>query len=182
MNSIKSSLQLVPIIGAGWARFRRWQLHREYKRRRDDYVKTLSDRGLHHDEQITISDVRKRISDRGYVPIKRKINDIHTFAIIPQFSWHKHLLPDLLELGPVTLFDYVALGHDHKQRQIKKNAWQSGSTSRYTFAERNQAKAVLDVEIEKSREPVVKSIKLDSVRPMKQFDMTLNSEIQIFED
>jgi hypothetical protein len=39
------------------------------------------------------------------------VKDVHTFALIPQFGWHKHLLPDLEELGPVTLFDYVAEGY-----------------------------------------------------------------------
>jgi hypothetical protein len=31
------------------------------------------------------------------------------------YSWHKHLLPDLRELGPVTHFDYTALGFSLKQ-------------------------------------------------------------------
>jgi DNA repair exonuclease SbcCD nuclease subunit len=84
---------------------------------------------------------------------------------------------DLHELVLNYKYDYVALGHDHKQRQIKKNAWQAGSTSRYTFAERNQKKAVLDVEVEKGKDLVVKSIKLDSTRSMKQIDITLNTEI-----
>lgn len=67
--------------------------------------------GLRYDEQDTIAAIRTRINDRGYVPIKRETGDIHTFALIPQFSWHKHLLPDLYELGPLTLFDYVSLGY-----------------------------------------------------------------------
>ncbi|OLS31368.1 MAG: hypothetical protein HeimAB125_16360 [Candidatus Heimdallarchaeota archaeon AB_125] len=84
---------------------------------------------------------------------------------------------DLHELVLNYKYDYVALGHDHKQRQIKKNAWQTGSTSRYTFAERSQTKAVLDIEIEKRKDLVVKSIKLDNVRSMKQIDITLNTEL-----
>ena len=111
MSSIKTRLKSVPIIGAAWARFRCRQLHRAYEQRRDDYARITIERGLRYDEQDTILAVRTRISDRGYVPIKRETNDIHTFALIPQVSWHKHLLPDLHELGPVTLFDYVAAGY-----------------------------------------------------------------------
>lgn len=111
LNLIKSSLKSSTVVHAAWARFRSRQLHREYERRREYYARVAIERGLRYNEQDTISSVRKRISDRGYVPIKREINDIHTFALIPQFGWHKHLLPDLHELGPVTLFDYVALGY-----------------------------------------------------------------------
>lgn len=111
MSSIRSRLLSAPIIGAAWARLRCRQLHREYEQRRDYYARITIERGLRYDEQETISAIRSRISDRGYVPIKRVKGDIHTFALIPQYSWHKHLLPDLHELGPVTLFDYVAAGY-----------------------------------------------------------------------
>ena len=84
---------------------------------------------------------------------------------------------DLHELILNYKYDYVALGHDHKQRQIKKNAWQCGSTSRYTFAERNQTKGVLDVVVEKGKDPLVTPIKLDKVRSMSQIDITLNADI-----
>ncbi len=43
------------------------------------------------------------------------MGEVHTFACIPQFSWHKHLLPDLNELGKVSLFDYVSLGYKPKE-------------------------------------------------------------------
>jgi hypothetical protein len=49
---------------------------------------------------------------RGYTPKKRQPGEIHTFAFIPDLGWHRHLLPDLEELGPVSHFDYVAHGYD----------------------------------------------------------------------
>ncbi len=84
---------------------------------------------------------------------------------------------DLHELVLQYKYDYVALGHDHKQRKIKKNAWQSGSTAKYTFAERNQKKGVLDVDIIKGEDPKVVSIPIDKTRSMKQFEMTLNTDL-----
>lgn len=74
-------------------------------------------------------------------------------------------------------YDYVALGHDHHQKQRKKNAWFSGSTSKYTFAEIKHEKCVLEVEIEKNSTPVVNPIKLIPRREMKQFDLSLKSDI-----
>lgn len=109
--SIKSRLKSLPIIGVAWANFRCRQLHRSYAQQRELYTRILIERGFRYDERDTIFAVRARIRDRGYIPIKREIGDIHTFAVIPQFSWHKHLLPDLHALGPVTLFDYVSLGY-----------------------------------------------------------------------
>ena len=110
--SKQSILKSVPIITKVWIQFRLWQLHRNYNQRRESYAKILREHSLSYDEQETISDVRKRIRDRGYVTVKRKIGEIHTFAIIPQFGWHKYLLPDLKEMGPVTLFDYTSIGFD----------------------------------------------------------------------
>jgi hypothetical protein len=40
------------------------------------------------------------------------MGEVHTFACFPSYGWHTHLLPDLRELGPVTHFDYAALGFD----------------------------------------------------------------------
>jgi len=88
---------------------------------------------------------------------------------------------DLHELILNYKYDYVALGHDHQQRKIKKNAWQCGSSARYTFAERNQVKGVLEVDVEKGKDSIVKTIKIESVRSMKQIDYTLNTDITTVE-
>ncbi|MHA1200618.1 MAG: metallophosphoesterase family protein, partial [Candidatus Heimdallarchaeaceae archaeon] len=84
---------------------------------------------------------------------------------------------DLHELILQYKYDYVALGHDHKQRKIKKNAWQAGSTARHTFAERTQEKSVLEVQIQKGEEPIVLPKLLDKVRTMHQIDIPLKVDM-----
>lgn len=84
---------------------------------------------------------------------------------------------DLHELVLQYKYDYIALGHDHKQRKIKKNAWQSGSTAKYTFAERNQKKGVLEVEVIKGEDPKVVPKPIEKTRSMKQVEMTLNTDL-----
>ncbi len=83
---------------------------------------------------------------------------------------------DLHELILQYPYDYVALGHDHKQRKVKKNAWQVGSTEKYTFAERNQEKSVLEVQIVKGEEPIVLPKSVKSKRKMIQFEINLKSD------
>ena len=51
-----------------------------------------------------------RLAMRGYSPRHRTLGTVHTFAFIPQVSWHAALLPDLAELGPLSLYDYAAAG------------------------------------------------------------------------
>ncbi len=83
---------------------------------------------------------------------------------------------DLHELILQYPYDYVALGHDHKQRKVKKNAWQAGSTEKYTFAERNQEKSVLEVQIAKGKDPVILTKSIESKRKMIQFQISLKSD------
>jgi hypothetical protein len=64
-----------------------------------------------YSESGVLADVRKRLAGRGYAPPRRHNGEIHTFAFVPDIGWHRLLLPDLHELGPVTVFDYCALGY-----------------------------------------------------------------------
>ena len=84
---------------------------------------------------------------------------------------------DLHELLLQYKYDYVALGHDHKQRRIKQNAWQAGSTARYTFAERNQEKSVLEVQIQKGEEPIILPKMIENVREMVQIEIPLKVDM-----
>ncbi|MFW9853162.1 MAG: exonuclease SbcCD subunit D [Candidatus Thorarchaeota archaeon] len=86
---------------------------------------------------------------------------------------------DLHELILQYKYDYVALGHDHNQRRIKKNAWQSGSTAKYTFAERDQKKGVLEVQINKGEDPLVTPHLISKTRRMKQINMTLSTDLSV---
>ncbi|MHA2358558.1 MAG: metallophosphoesterase family protein, partial [Candidatus Heimdallarchaeaceae archaeon] len=83
---------------------------------------------------------------------------------------------DLHELLLQYPYDYVALGHDHHQKQVKINAWQSGSTEKYTFAERAQKKGILDVTLQKGEKVVVKNIPLVAKREMFQKEHRLKPE------
>lgn len=96
-----------------------------------------------------------------------------SIAIIHGMDLHQDLHEYILQYP----YDYVALGHDHNQKSRKKNAWFSGSTCKYSFAERDQAKGVLDVEIAKGSIPIITPIKLQPRREMKQFDITLKSDV-----
>jgi hypothetical protein len=81
-----------------------------YRRRRERYAALARRQGLVYRAADTATAVRSRLRSRGYSPSRRKHGEIHTFAFIPDLGWHRKLLPDLRELGPVTLFDYVSLG------------------------------------------------------------------------
>ncbi len=57
-----------------------------------------------------VAAVRQRLQQRGWKPQLKNIGQIHTFAFIPQRSWHYQLLPDLRKLGTLTVFDSHAFG------------------------------------------------------------------------
>lgn len=86
---------------------------RKYRRHREQYAAICKERGLVYSEADTCDRVRKRLEARGYTPKKKRLGEVHTFAFIPRLGWHRHLLPDLHELGPSEVFDYVASGFNH---------------------------------------------------------------------
>src|SRR5438270_13562736 len=90
-------------IQQGWDAFRRWQLHRDYRQRRDRYHAIAVERGLVYKESEAVAAVQARVAARGYTPPRRLPGSVHTFAFVPDIGWHRHLLPDLRRLGPVTL-------------------------------------------------------------------------------
>jgi hypothetical protein len=55
--------------------------------------------------------VHKRLAARGCKIRSRTVGDYHTFAFIPQTAWHAHLMPDLRELGRISIFDYIVDGY-----------------------------------------------------------------------
>lgn len=103
------------LLTYGLSIYRDWQLLSTYRKRREAFWKVALERGIKYEEPLVVQQILNRIKNRGYSPSKRKIGEIHTFACIPQFSWHSQLLPDLRELGPITLFDYIALGFRHDE-------------------------------------------------------------------
>jgi len=110
-KQLKGKLLSVPTLQSAWGIFRRWQLHREYVARREYYANLARERGMVYCETDVIKAIRARLAGRGYTPAVRQMGEVHTFAFVPDLGWHRHLLPDLAELGPVTVFDYVSLGY-----------------------------------------------------------------------
>lgn len=90
-------------------------MYHRYEKRREHYYQLANKRGIAYSTADVSNSIRSRIRTRGYMPVPRQLGEIHTFAWIPQYSWHKHLLPDLKELGPVTLFDFVSLGYSRNE-------------------------------------------------------------------
>lgn len=109
-KEVKQRILSYDVPREAWTYLRSRQLHSEYHKRREYYCAETERRGLVYNEVATIHEIRARIASRGYTPVTRKRGDVHTFACIPMFGWHEHLLPDLRELGPVTHFDYTRYG------------------------------------------------------------------------
>jgi hypothetical protein len=109
--ALKTALLNRSVIRKPWSAFRRWQLHRSYVHRRERYARLAAARGLVYREEDVKSEVRARLAARGSRPQRREIGDVHTFAFIPRFGWQASLYSDLRELGPVSEFDYSALGY-----------------------------------------------------------------------
>jgi spore maturation protein CgeB len=109
-SALKEKARSIGFVRRSWTAYRTRQVLREYELRREHYERLARERGLVYSADSTQSAVRARLAARGYTPAKRSRGEVHTFACIPQFGWHKHLLPDLRALGPVTLFDYCAHG------------------------------------------------------------------------
>ena len=110
-SSLKDRLRQWPPSRAVWTWIRAAQVQREYERRREHYARVVEQRGLRYDEGAVQPAVRARLAARGYTPVGRAVGDIHTFACVPLFGWHQHLMRDLQELGPVSHFNYTALGY-----------------------------------------------------------------------
>lgn len=98
-----------------WATYRRNQLIREYTVRREMYARRAAGCGLVYDRDTLLDDLRKRLADRHRIPAARSRGDVHTLSFIPDIGWHRQLLGDLRELGPVSNFDYVASGYGWRE-------------------------------------------------------------------
>jgi len=104
-------LREFPPARAAWAVYRRRETERRYRERRDAFARAAAERGIVYSDDETARQVRRRLAARGYTPANRRRGEVHTFALFSSYGWHEHLLPDLRELGPVTHFDYQALGY-----------------------------------------------------------------------
>ncbi|TFH10896.1 MAG: hypothetical protein E4H14_01705 [Candidatus Thorarchaeota archaeon] len=73
-------------------------------------------------------------------------------------------------------YDYVALGHDHRQAKHTSNAWYAGSPERWRFDEVSYKKGFLIVDIVAGADPDITPHHLEFKRPV------LNDRIAISED
>lgn len=96
---------------ATWGELRRRQLESGYRARRERYAEAAERAGLFYSASVTQQAVRDRLARRGYTPLQRDVGDVHTFAFIPRIGWHDALFGDLQRLGPVSEFDYTAIGY-----------------------------------------------------------------------
>jgi spore maturation protein CgeB len=110
-GAVKERIRQWRLVRQGWTAYRTQQVHREYRRRREHYERRAADARVVYQEETVAADVRARLAGRGYGPARRALGDVHTMACVPMYGWHRHLLPDLRELGPLTLFDYEGLGY-----------------------------------------------------------------------
>jgi spore maturation protein CgeB len=104
----------LPLAEQLWGTFRRAQLHRDYKKRREYYWRRCEDQRLTYREATVIKSLRERLAERGYTPARRAPGEIHTFAFVPSYSWHHELFPDLEKLGRLTVFDYRREGFEFR--------------------------------------------------------------------
>ncbi|MBN2230427.1 MAG: metallophosphoesterase [Candidatus Thorarchaeota archaeon] len=73
-------------------------------------------------------------------------------------------------------YDYIALGHDHRQIRHSPKAWYAGSPERWRFDEARHEKGFLVVDIKTGEDPIVSPQKFEFIRPV------LNDKIAISED
>jgi spore maturation protein CgeB len=109
-KTLKNRLLQNGVLATGWGQFRRSEMYREYTRRREFYYRIARESDLQYSEGKSVAAVRAALSRRGYTPTRRQAGEVHTFVFVPDIAWHRHLLPDLHELGPVTHYDYAADG------------------------------------------------------------------------
>ena len=118
---VDKKIEELPILNDFWTLLRPWPLYKKYRKRREYYEALVSKENIIYREDDVIIDIQNRILKRGYTPILREMGNIHTFAFIPDRGWHRHLLPDLKDLGPTTWFD-CRLQDSHACGLIKESS------------------------------------------------------------
>jgi len=73
-------------------------------------------------------------------------------------------------------YDYVALGHDHRQVKHSSNAWYAGSPERWRFDETSREKGFLIVDIEAGKDPDITPYHLKFKRPVLNEKITINED------
>ncbi|MBD3406790.1 MAG: hypothetical protein GF411_11805 [Candidatus Lokiarchaeota archaeon] len=82
---------------------------------------------------------------------QRPDNNRPSVAVAHGMDLDRTLFPSMFSMD----YDYIALGHDHKQHSYSKKAWYAGCPERWRFDEVKHEKGYLLVEIESGKEPIV---------------------------
>jgi DNA repair exonuclease SbcCD nuclease subunit len=73
-------------------------------------------------------------------------------------------------------YDYVALGHDHRQHKHSSKAWYAGSPERWRFDEVTNEKGFLLVDIEAGKAPEVAPQVLEFKRPVLRGNLSIDND------
>ncbi|MHA1769143.1 MAG: metallophosphoesterase family protein [Candidatus Thorarchaeota archaeon] len=73
-------------------------------------------------------------------------------------------------------YDYVALGHDHRQRKVSPKCWYAGSPERWRFDEAGLDKGFLVVDIELNKDPKVTQHKIEFARPVINETLAIDAD------
>jgi len=110
-NVLKSAL-LSSSVGEGlYATAQEAWFNAGYRRIREKYQEALSGNPDAWSASAAISRARKRIEDRGYRPVPRRVSEVHTYAYIPgNWAHQNQIAKNLAKLGFCTRFDYTRQG------------------------------------------------------------------------
>lgn len=108
---LRMQLKSQPIIDYLWGKFRAHQLVSEYRAHRRHYAAIASAKHLLYSEDAVLRLLRARLPSAADGRVKRPMGQIRTAAFLASHSWHRQLLPDLNELGPLLHYDYLETGH-----------------------------------------------------------------------
>lgn len=95
-----------------------------------------------------------------------------TIAVAHGMTLDKTLYDAIFTMG----YDYIALGHDHRQAKHSKNAWYAGSPERWRFDETKYDKGFLVVDIDAGKDPVITPNHLEFARPVINEKMTISDD------
>ena len=95
-----------------------------------------------------------------------------SIAVTHGMTLDKTLYNAIFSMG----YDYIALGHDHRQIKHNSNAWYAGSPERWRFDETTYKKGFLIVDIEAGEDPKISPHHLDFKRPVLNEKITINED------
>ena len=98
-----------------WQSFKNYRAEGKFLARTEYYKKKINEQGISYSEEEVIQKLAKQHPGKH-----RKIGDVHTYAIIPNYSWHRALFPGLSTLGKVSRFDFVEHGLNSKKAIFKR--------------------------------------------------------------